>query len=155
MKQKFFMLIAAFCILQAKAQQTIDSTATSSHNMLTDSSGNQYATLYVYRPKDFVGSAISYNLHAGDSEICKVKNNSKYAIHLFKEGELELWAKTEKRESVKIDVKFGKKYYLKCGLKEGILEGRPVFELVIPEQGELDFANVKGRKDENKDDGSK
>jgi hypothetical protein len=121
---------------------------------LTDSSGNQFATLHVYRPRNFVGSAISYNLHAGDSEICKVKNNSKYTIHLFKEGELELWAKTEKRESVNIDVKFGKEYYLKCGLKEGIIEGRPVLELVIPEQGELDFANVKGRKDE-KDEASK
>jgi len=71
-------------------------------------------------------------------------------IHLSHEGQVELWAKTEKKASVKINVEFGKKYYLKCGVKEGIMEGRPELDLVTPDQGELGFANIEGR--ENKKD---
>jgi hypothetical protein len=111
----------------------------------TDSSGNRYATLYVYRPRTFEGSIISYDLHAGDSVICKVKNGSQHIIQLRQGGDLELWAKIGKEEkaSVKINVEPGQKYYLRC-------DYTPTLNLVTPEQGQQEFseANKKGAGNE-------
>jgi len=39
-------------------------------------------------------------------------------------------------------------------LKTGILEGRPELELVYPEQGRLDFANVEGRQSDKNEHGN-
>jgi S-adenosylmethionine hydrolase len=111
----------------------------------------KYALLYVYRPGNFVGAIMSYNLKMTntlftDSIIGKVKNNSKFIVKLYQEGKTELWAKTESKKSVFINVKFGQKYYLKCGITMGIFVGRPNLNLIYPEQGVLDYENVEGRK---------
>jgi len=108
-----------------------------------------YAVLYVYRPRNYVGSIISYDLKLTNSFITdyvigKVKNNSKFEVKLFQEGKTEIYAKTESKRSVFIDVKFGQKYYLKCGISMGVMVGRPELNLIYPEQGELDYENVKG-----------
>ena len=139
------MFLVIFCALHAGAQTTTD-VKFSAQNIGTDSSQNQYATLYVFRQKNLVGSLVSYELHVNDSAVCRIKNNSKYVIHLDKPGEVELWARTEQKASVKINVELGKAYYLKCGVKTGLIEGRPELELTLPSQGGLDFAAVQGRK---------
>lgn len=104
-----------------------------------------YATLHVYRPKNYLGSAIGYQLHLGDSVVCKVKNNFKYTVQLTREELLEIWAKTESKESVMLNVKFGEEYYLRCGLGMGVMVGRPALDLIPGEQGKTEFAMVKGK----------
>jgi hypothetical protein len=149
MKHILFTLFIVACLTRSDAQQIPDSSGTLSHDSVNKAVSAPYATLYVYRPRNFVGSLESYNLHEADSIICRVKNNSKYIIRLYQEGPAEIWAKTEKKVSVKINVVFGKEYFLKCGLKGGIMTGRPEMELVYPEQGKLDFENVEGREKDN------
>jgi hypothetical protein len=104
---------------------------------------NQFATLFVYRPKNFVGSAIAYDLHLDNSVVCRVKNNTKFEIKIRKEGQVEVWAKTEKKESVLLNVKYGEKYFLKCSVEMGALVGRPGLTLIYPAQGELDYSQMK------------
>lgn len=118
-------------------------------SLVKNDADSSYATLYAYREKSLVGSLIGYNLSVGDSVVCRIKNNSKYIIKLYKQGPVEISAKTEKKTSVKLNVEFGKEYYLKCSIKTGIMEGRPQLELVYPEQGKLDFQNVEGRNKDN------
>ena len=106
-----------------------------------------YSLLYVYRPKDFVGAMLNYDLkivnsHYKDSVVCRVKNNSKFKISLYQEGKTELWAKTEAKKSVFIDVKFGQKYYIKCGIDLGFFVGRPELILVEPSQGAIDYDGI-------------
>src|SRR6266542_932422 len=152
MKNLFITLFIFCSSVQLDAQQNTDSlnklsvvlNDTTALNETTDSAAH-YATLYVYRVRNFVGSMVGYKLHVNDSDVCKIKNNSKYAIKLYKEGITEIWAKTEKKASVKIDVKFGKEYYVRCGLTTGIFAGRPQLNMIAPEQGKLDFDNVEGR----------
>jgi len=110
----------------------------------------KYALLYVYRPSLFVGSIIGFNLHITnsvikDSVIGRAKNNSKFVVKIYQEGKTQIYAQTESKRAVNIDVKFGKKYYLKCEISTGIFVGRPKLDLIYPEQGELDYENVKGR----------
>lgn len=142
---RYFKLLLISILIGPSLFAQSDST----NNDQSGDNSKSYATLHVYRQKNFVGSMISYNLSVNDSTVCRVKNNSKYIIRLYKEGETELTAKTEKKSAVRINVEFGKEYYLKCGVKTGIMAGRPQLELIYPEQGKLDFQNVEGRNKES------
>lgn len=109
-----------------------------------------YALLYVYRPKNMMGFAISYDLKVSndtfkDMAVGRVKNKSKFVVKLYQEGMTEILARTESKSSVKINVKFGAKYYLKCGITTGLFVGRPELSLVYPEQGELDYTNMESK----------
>ena len=137
MKPTIFILLLLVSDLLTNAQ-----TDTIPQNSKDSSS---CAWLYVYRPKSFVGAAIGYDLHMDDSVICRIKNNSKYAIPLVKEGKTEIWAKSEQKVKFVINVKCGKTYYIKCGIKMGIIVGRPEMSMVAPEQGEVEYESVKGR----------
>lgn len=102
----------------------------------------QYALLYVYRPEVQDGYLREYNIHLNDSIICRIKNNSKYQIKLYKKGVNALWAETEARDSVVLNVKFGEEYFLKCTLKMGVIIGRPDMELIPKEQGRYEYEHI-------------
>jgi hypothetical protein len=130
-------------------KDTVTVTSTVIETTLPTDSSN-YAMLYVYRPKNYVGSFISYDLKLTNSAytdlvLGEVKNNSKFAVKLMQEGKTEIWAKTEVKNSVNIDVKYGEKYYIKCGVTMGVVVGRPDLNLIYPGQGVLDYENFKGK----------
>lgn len=89
MKQALFALFMTVCVMRSDAQQNTDSSAILLHDSVNATVKAPYATLYVYRPRNFVGSMDSYNLHEADSVICRVKNNSKYIVRLYREGPLQ------------------------------------------------------------------
>ncbi|HVU96615.1 MAG TPA: hypothetical protein VHE34_15405 [Puia sp.] len=101
-----------------------------------------YAILYAYRPSG-VGPLIGYNLHLGDSVICRMKNNSKYEIRLYKEGPTTLWASKESKSSIPLTVKFGEEYYLKCVLLMGAFVGEPRLGLIAKGPGETTYESIK------------
>ena len=148
-------LYYSYYLSNAQTNKTTDSLTVNgkksdslSINVQTDST--KYAILYVYRPSSFVGVIIGYNLHITnsaikDSVIGRAKNNSKFMVKLYQEGKTQIFAQTEAKKFVNIDVKFGKKYFLKCGIAMGAFVGRPQLDLIYPEQGELDYNNVVGR----------
>lgn len=108
------------------------------------------AVLYVYRPDNYTGFAVVYDLYAGNEKVGKVSNKSKLEVVLKQEGPLEVWAKTEKKVSVFLDVKFGETYYLKCGVATGAWVGHPDLMLVPSIQGEPEYARIKGKRSKKK-----
>jgi hypothetical protein len=103
-----------------------------------------YAILNVYRLKG-PGSLVSYDLYLGDSLLCRVKNNYKTTIRIKKDGLNTLWAKTESKSEVPIDIKMGKTYYLRCGIKMGVLVGRPSLFMVDSYTGASEFETFKAK----------
>lgn len=97
-----------------------------------------YAIINVYRYGG-MGSLIAYNINLGDSTICRVKSNYKTTLHIKKEGQHTLWAKTESKTEVPINLKNGKQYYLRCGISVGAFLGRPTLELVDSRTGKAEF----------------
>jgi hypothetical protein len=145
----FYALVFIGCICNAQ----IDTVKNTSNKLIikgvTDTS--KYALLFVYRNKNFSGSIVGYDLKINNScfkDYCigRVKNNSKFVVKLYQEEKTEIFATTATKRNVYINVKYGQKYYLKCGVTMGLVVGRPELNLVYPEQGELDFENVKGRE---------
>lgn len=101
-----------------------------------------YAILHIYRYGG-PGFAINYNLVLGDSTICKVKNNFSTTIQIKKEGRKTIWAQTEARSFVIIDFKFGREYFLRCGVVEGAVVAIPKLELVNSMTGKLEMEYFK------------
>ena len=105
-----------------------------------------YAMLYVYRPKNFNGALVGYDLFLGDSLLCRVTNKSKHAIKIRQKGMNSVWAKTEAKEELPIDVEYGKTYYLRCGIKTGIMVGRPKMHWVENKIGRYEYELTKSKK---------
>jgi hypothetical protein len=101
-----------------------------------------HAVLYVYR-NGGTGALVGYNLYLGDSLICRVTNRFKQEIKINRTGATELWAKTESRAAVPIELKKGKSYYLRCSVGMGIMVGRPSLELVSSSAGSREYKTVK------------
>jgi hypothetical protein len=135
------LIISSFSLAQSKDSNTtrIDDT-------------KSFALLHVYRPNNFGGSGISYNLYAGDSMICKVKNNSKYIIKLLTPGPITIWAKSGARYEVQLNVTFGENYYLWCGVNGGFPHATPYFAIKDEGVGQKEFESVQGKKDKTDDD---
>lgn len=108
---------------------------------LVDSTWN-YAKIYIYRPNG-IGPLVGYNLYLNDSLLFRVKNNSKQEIKIKKEGTHTLWAKTESKTEISIDIEFGKEYYLRCGVLMGVMVGRPQLQIIDAISGKSEFDGVK------------
>ena len=104
-----------------------------------------YATLNIYRYSG-AGALVSYDLYLGDSIICRVKNKSKQTIQVNKLGYNSLWAKTESKAELPVNLKAGHQYYIRCGLKMGIMVGRPSLELIDNKTGKMEFESIKTKK---------
>ncbi|AWO01161.1 hypothetical protein DLD77_05380 [Chitinophaga alhagiae] len=113
--------------------------------MLPDTAS--YSLLCVYRPKGGYGWAVGYNLHVNDSLVGRVENGCKFTIKLPHNGEIKIWARTEAREEVIVDVRPGQIYFLRCGVGMGALVGRPQLGFIRPEEGMEEFAAMPDPKE--------
>lgn len=109
-----------------------------------------YALLHVYRYNG-AGALVNYDLHLGDTVICRVNNNWKKTIKIKKDGLNTLWARTEAKDELPIDIKFGNEYYLRCGITMGAFVGHPQLELVDKQSGKAEFQAIKQNRSDNKD----
>lgn len=112
--------------------------------LLSDSSMlyADFALLHVYRFSGF-GPMVNYDLYLGDSMICRIKNKTNTTIQIHKDGLNTIWAQTEAKTEMPINIKFGNEYYIRCSLTTGVLMSRPKFELVDNKTGLVEFESVK------------
>lgn len=104
-----------------------------------------YAILHVYRHSG-VGAFVSYDLFLGDTVICRVSNRWKQSVKIKKDGLNTLWAKTEAKAELPINIKVGNEYYIRCSVKMGAVVGRPKLELVDSKTGMAEYKSIKPKK---------
>lgn len=107
--------------------------------------GADYAIINVYRMSG-AGMLVGYDLHLGDSTICRVSNNSYHSIKVNKKGRNSLWAKTEVKSEIPIDIEFGKVYYVRCGVSVGAFVGRPKIAIVDNATGKREYNLLQQKK---------
>jgi hypothetical protein len=131
--------------------ENIESYAVSAETAEIDSAliGADYAIINVYRTGG-QGALISYDLHLGDSTICRVTNKFCESIKINKDGLNSLWAKTEAKSEVPIDVEFGKVYYVRCSISMGAFVGRPKVEIVDNSTGKREYNAIQQKKNAKK-----
>ncbi|WP_319503611.1 hypothetical protein [uncultured Draconibacterium sp.] len=106
-----------------------------------------YAILNIYRYSG-AGAVVNYDMHLGDTVICRVRNNYKTTVHVTKEGLNSLWCKTEAKAEIPIDIEMGHTYYIRCGIKMGFFVGQPSLELVDYKTGKAEFDAFDAKNDE-------
>ncbi len=109
-----------------------------------------YALLHVYRQSG-VGALVSYDLHLGDTVIGRVSNKWKKTVKIRRDGLNTLWAKTETKEELPINIKFGNEYYIRCSLTMGAFVGRPKLELIDYQTGNSEYQSIKLNKSNKRD----
>jgi hypothetical protein len=145
-KVLFFIAISTSASAQNQPQQN-ESKVSGNHNEIQlDSS--KYATLHLYRPKNAVGGLVGYNIKLDDSTICKLKNNRKFSIRLYKEGPVKIWPSNEDRK-IDIKVKFGEEYFVKFAMVSGLVGAHPELNLINSEQGRVEFDSIEDKKARN------
>lgn len=101
--------------------------------------GSNYVLLHVYRLNE-QGPLIGYDLHLGDSAIFMVGKQSLKTIRISHEGPIKLWAKTDSRSEISLNVRKGSEYYIRCAIS-GISK-RPVLELIDSNTGRREFQSI-------------
>ncbi len=109
-----------------------------------------YALLHIYRECG-VGELVNYDLYMGDSVICRVTNKYKRTIRISQEGTISIWAQTEEKDELPIELKNGNEYYIRCSIAEGEFVGRPKIELVDKLMGRKEYLAVKTKKKDDRD----
>jgi hypothetical protein len=100
------------------------------------------ALVHIYRVGQLAGAAIGYDIHLDDQVIWRARNKSKATIRMGKAGIAALWAKTESRIDLPIDIRLGHEYYVRCGVRMGAFVGRPGLELVDAATGRAEFESI-------------
>ncbi|QKF66660.1 DUF2846 domain-containing protein [Arcobacter venerupis] len=89
--------------------------------------------LYVYRPSSFIGGGVYYDIHTNNNKdeiIGTLRNGGFIEKEITPNENTEIWAKTESKASVSIDMKPNETYCVKGGVGVGFLVGRPNLEIV-------------------------
>jgi len=109
-----------------------------------------YALLHVYRHSG-IGPLVSYDLRLGDTVICRVANKFKKTIKIRRYGHHTLWAKTEAKEELPMNIQPGHEYYIRCAVTMGAFVGHPSLALVDAGTGRAEFNAVKVAKSNKRD----
>lgn len=104
--------------------------------------GTPYALLHLYRPGKMAGFMIGYDVHLNDSVAYRARNGSQGEVRRRVAGPLTLWAKTEAREEIILNVEPGREYYVRCSLGAGAFVGRPKLQQVSVAQGRKELAGL-------------
>ncbi len=96
-----------------------------------------YAVIYFYRTGNFVKTP--YDVHLGDEVVYRSKNKTKAVVKVDKPGRYEIWAKTESRESLTLDIELDKEYYVRTFVHMGAAIWRPSLELMSRESALADW----------------
>jgi hypothetical protein len=129
-KLLFFIAISTSSMAQSESRQNESKISGDQNESHPDTS--KYATLYLYRPKNAVGGLVGYNIKLDDSTICKLKNNKRFSIRLYKEGTVKIWPNNEEKK-MEIKVKSGEEYFVKFMMVSGLVGAHPELNLINSE----------------------
>ncbi len=84
-----------------------------------------YAVICFFRES---ASMVNYDVYIGEDRVYRAKNNSAKEVRLYDFGKTEIWAKTEAKSSIVLDIVPGGEYYVYCGISTGILVVEPFLQ---------------------------
>ena len=129
------LLLFCFTGLFAIAQQpAADSPKT------TDAKPSQ-ASVYVYRYKQFVGSALAPSVFCDETELARMENGRYFTVKL--DPGKHTFRSNDKQSGTELDVKAGQEYFLRVEIATGMMKGHGRLVLMSPEQGGYELKSSK------------
>ena len=99
------------------------------------------ATVYVYRYKQFVGSALAPSVYCDETELARMDNGRYFKVKL-KPGK-HTFRSNDKQSGIEMDLKNGEDYYIRVELATGFWKGHGRLALVPKEQGAYEINKLK------------
>ena len=112
------------------------------------------ATVYVYRYKQFVGSALSPSIYCDGGELARMENGRYFTANL--EPGKHTFTSNDRQSGIDLDLKAGEEYFIRVEIAAGFAKGHGRLILVSREQGGYELKSDKlkqldGNKVANKD----
>jgi uncharacterized protein DUF2846 len=133
---KAFLLLA-FATSLLNAQQP-DSAAQADSAAKKDDS---QVTVYIYRYKQFVGSALAPSVYCDDTELARMENGRFFAAKLS--SGKHTFHSNDKQAGIDVELKDGQAYYIRVEIAAGMMKGHGRLTLVAPEQGSYEIKKLK------------
>jgi hypothetical protein len=110
------------------------------------------ATVYIYRYKQFVGSALSPSVYCDENELARMDNGKFFVVKLAP-GK-HVFRSNDKQAGIESDLKAGQDYYIRVELATGFMKGHGRLMSVAPDQGSYEIKNLKPLGAEKVKDGA-
>ena len=104
-------------------------------------SNPEMATVYIYRPKAFMGMALHPTMMLDGKDLINVANGTVW-LALFNPGHY-VFQMDDKRSGAELDLKAGESYYMKVEIVPGMWKGGGKMTLMMKEQGSLEIKDLK------------
>src|SRR5215472_4045020 len=99
------------------------------------------ATVYVYRYKQFAGSALSPSVYCDEVQLARMDNGRYFAAKIG--PGMHVFHSNDKQSGVEMDVKPGQKYFIRVEIATGFMKGHGRLVLVPAEQGTYELQSSK------------
>ena len=103
--------------------------------------GAETARVFVYRYKQFVGSAISPSFYCDEVQLARMENG-RYFVVTLPPGKHE-FRSNDKQSGIEVDVKEGQDYYIRVELAPGFAKAHGRLVAASPEQGSYEIRKLK------------
>jgi hypothetical protein len=130
----------AFLLSLSSAQEAQQQTPSAGTSAASQSNDSQ-ATVYIYRYKQFVGSALSPSVYCDESELARMENG-RFFVAKLAPGK-HVFRSNDKQAGIDVDLKAGQVYYVRMELATGFMKGHGRLVAVAPEQGSYEVKNLK------------
>jgi len=91
------------------------------------------ATVYFYRYKQFVGSALAPSVYCDDGELARMDNGRFFEVHVAP-GK-HSFRSNDAKSCIDLEAKAGEKYYIRVEIAAGMMKGHGRLVLTPAEQG--------------------
>lgn len=110
--------------------------------------GNDYASIYFYNLPSFYNdnTNIKYELKLNDSTIYEFQRDVPAIVNIYKEGDFTISAKTGELTELKMNLEFGKDYFIRCGIYLPSVLRKPKLQLVIEDFARDEYEACVDRK---------
>lgn len=104
----------------------------------------EYAEVHIFRPKQFQGGAIVFQIQINDKTVARLSNGSRLIYRIYNEGSVDfkLKASVFKSKGVNFGIVKGAKYYIKAGYDDGF-GSKLSFIPLTESQGSVLFNDTK------------
>ena len=101
----------------------------------------QTATVYIYRYKQFVGSALAPSVYCDDVELARA-DNGRYFTASIDAGK-HSFRSNDRQSGVDMDLKAGQSYFIRVEIAAGVMKGHGRLVLTSAEQGSYELKSDK------------
>jgi hypothetical protein len=101
------------------------------------------ATVYFYRYKQYVGSALAPSVYCDEAQLARMENGRYFAVKL--DPGKHAFRSNDKQSGAEIELKAGQEYFFRVEIASGFMKGHGRLIMMVPEQAryELQAKNLK------------